>query len=559
MAPPRPPPADLAAEMEQLRAQLAELHQQQMNAQTTNSLLEQLVQNLNTGKKSKIWVDKPERFNGKIGDSVENWLNGWELWFKHREKQDGPEEERTKIETAMQCTTTTVQSALARHERKNGRWATWDSFQKYMKAKYTSTDSGFARYLKLKQVIQKDGETVESFYQRFDEHISRQKEDDEAEAEAVADRNKKVNSHHNYMFVDNLNVAIKSAFLRLPEAKDFQKRTLYELRGLATRVEESVSHARYSKPTASSQSGNHGGNKPSKKFQKSRDTDELSREKLTNNERSFLTSNIQRGGGAYIYPNVQKKWDWIKWARKERVCVKCASKNHLGDTCSAQVKDTDKGSDHSHKSGGKNGLHAMITAMEAEEAGHSEMNPDTQYLCSVPDKSRKDLSLMMYNCEVNDSKGITLGDPGATLVYINTEYARRSNVRFLEKTKSRTVSLPNGTEMKILGHCEFLMTMGEWSGWVQATILDMKAEFDVILGLSWYRQWKPIPDWETLDMLVSTPEGVKKIQHKLTAEMEVPKRPRLTVMQEYRKDLQFNLITEKEAKCGLMLGPCYIL
>src|SRR5204862_6434584 len=79
----------------------------------------------------------------------------------------------------------------------------------------------------------------------------------------------------------------------------------------------------------------------------------------------------------------------------------------------------------------------------------------------------------------------------------------------------------------------------------------IKAEFDVILGMSWYRQWKPIPDWETLDMLVSTPEGVKKIQHKLTAEMEVPKRPRLTVMREYRKDLQFNLITEKEAKRDL--------
>ena len=103
----------------------------------------------------------------------------------------------------------------------------------------------------------------------------------------------------------------------------------------------------------------------------------------------------------------------------------------------------------------------MIMAIEAEEAGRSEINPDTQYLCSVPDKSCKDLSLMMYNCKVNDSKGIALGDPGATLVYINTEYARHSNVRFLEKTKSRAVSLPNGTEMKILGHCEFLMTIGE--------------------------------------------------------------------------------------------------
>src|SRR6266480_7265759 len=140
-----------------------------------------------------------------------------------------------------------------------------------MKAKYTSTDSGFARYLKLKQVTQKDSEKVESYYQRFDEYVSHQKEDDEAEA--GAEGNKKVNSQHNYLFVDNLNVAIKSAFLRLPEARDFQKRTLYELGKLATRVEESVSHiARYSKPTTNSQSG-HGGNKPSKKFQKSRDTD----------------------------------------------------------------------------------------------------------------------------------------------------------------------------------------------------------------------------------------------------------------------------------------------
>src|SRR5436189_5205541 len=97
------------------------------------------------------------------------------------------------------------------------------------------------------------------------------------------------------------------------------------------------------------------------------DTDELSREKLTNNEPSFLTSNIQRGGGAYIYPNVQKKWDWIKWARKEKVCGKCASSKHLGDTCLVQAKDTGKGSDHSRKGGNKNSLHAMITAMEAEE------------------------------------------------------------------------------------------------------------------------------------------------------------------------------------------------
>jgi hypothetical protein len=49
-------------------------------------------------------------------------------------------------------------------------------------------------------------------------------------------------------------------------------------------------------------------------------------------------------------------------------------------------------------------------------------------------------------------------------------------------------------------------------------------------------------------MLIPTPEGVWRIEHKLNAEMEMPKRHRLTVMREYRKELQFNLISEREAK-----------
>src|SRR5436190_9587948 len=111
-----------------------------------------------------------------------------------------------------------VQSSLARHERENGQWMTWDNFQKYMRAKYTFIDSGFVRYLKLKQVVQKDSETVESYYQPLDEHVSHQKEDED-ETEAETNRNKKVNSQYNYTFIDNINAAIKPAFLHLPEAK----------------------------------------------------------------------------------------------------------------------------------------------------------------------------------------------------------------------------------------------------------------------------------------------------------------------------------------------------
>ena len=182
-----------------------------------------------------------------------------------------------------------------------------------MKSKYTSADSAFARYLKLKLIKQRDGESVESYYQRFDENIDRQKIADGSESEEDEHGGpKRGNELHNFMFVENLHAAIRPGFLRLPEAKDFQKKDLYEIRQLATRVEESVSHFTFVRASAaksmpnSNSNANFNTNKSSKKFWK-RDTDEISREKLSPSEKSFLKSNIAKGGGSYIFPNVQKK------------------------------------------------------------------------------------------------------------------------------------------------------------------------------------------------------------------------------------------------------------
>ena len=350
------------------------------------------------------------------------------------------------------------------------------------------------------------------------------------------------------MFIDSLHPAIKPGFLRLPEAREFQKLDIYRLRELATRVEESGSHFKgltdttKTFPLTKTKSAN------SKKF-RNRDTDEISREKLSKKEKSFLNSNILKGGGSYIFPDVQKKLEWIKWAKRDGLCMKCASKGHIGEKCEV-AKEHGKESAQSRNEI-KNSVHSMLMEIEANEAGHSTIDSDAEYLCSVLDPNRKDLILMMYDCEVNKLEGTALGDPGATMTYISSEYAKRANVRFLEKSTSRAVQLPNGNQMKILGYCEFFMKMGEWSGWVQAKILDLKAEFDVILGLSWFRQWKLIPDWDTLDLFVSTESGVQRIVHKWKAEMNVPKRHRLTVMREYRSDLKFNLISEKEAKRDL--------
>src|SRR5215471_7778241 len=92
--------------------------------------------------------------------------------------------------------------------------------------------------------------------------------------------------------------------------KGYRKKNLYELRELATRVEESLTASLFRKLKPN------GDSKFSKKF-RNRDTDEISKEKLSPNERKFLTNNIEKGGGAYVFPAVQAKWDW---ARKDKLC-----------------------------------------------------------------------------------------------------------------------------------------------------------------------------------------------------------------------------------------------
>jgi len=125
----RPPePQNTNALLEQLVQRLD--GSRDATAQATNEVLQQLVTKLDSGKGKKIWIDKPDKFDGKIGDKVENWLKGWELWFEHRENQDGAVEERTKIDTAMLGTMETVQSSLGRYERKHGKWTTWQDFKR---------------------------------------------------------------------------------------------------------------------------------------------------------------------------------------------------------------------------------------------------------------------------------------------------------------------------------------------------------------------------------------------------------------------------------------------
>jgi hypothetical protein len=142
-------------------------------------------------------------------------------------------------------------------------------------------------------------------------------------------------------------------------------------------------------------------------------------------------------------------------------------------------------------------------------------------------------------------------DTGATKNYILADYARRANIKFLEKSQARTVQLANGQQMKVLGYCTFDLKISEWEGTVDATILDIDAEFDVVLGMEWHRQWRPIQDWDTLDCFINMAEGAKRMisAHDFGMDLKQSKKPqKLMNINDYREHLQFNVISMKEVK-----------
>jgi hypothetical protein len=61
------------------------------------------------------------------------------------------------------------------------------------------------------------------------------------------------------------------------------------------------------------------------------------------------------------------------------------------------------------------------------------------------------------------------------------------------------VALAGGQKMVVYGWCDIPLEM-PW-GWMEILrtyVLDLDAEFDIVLGMDWHKKWKPIIDWDTL-------------------------------------------------------------
>src|SRR5579859_6272857 len=427
-----------------------------------------------------------------------------------------------------------------------------------MPAMYSSKETGFQCYLMFSGLTQGEKETVDAFYARFTTAKTHQTR------YVVAAEDEFM---YTYMFMEQLRPEIMAEILRLPESKDSDILGLWGILELAKCAEQTVisnpsqtgairkgrrhrnggSHPDSGKGNGGASSGYNAGTSTvpdcSSKNQGGH--------RLTSREKGFLQANIDGGGGRYIFRAVQAKSEWREWARKDNLCIKCARKGHRAKDCS--VPEKEPGVTHNID---------MLNSTQGSNAMDIESycsSVEIERLCAMAEQRN---TLMLYDCEVNKSRGTTTTDSGATKNFISKKYALLSNLK-IDKANTQDVLLPNGNKMRILGECTFEMRMSEWKGNVHATVIDIQAEFDVVLGLEWMIKEDPIPHWDTLDWYVQTDDGIVCIPHRTRMQ---PKRcvglrrPKLTVLDSSEiEDLSLGIITAKEAKNILRRGGLGIL
>ena len=519
-----------------------------------------------TGRSRFITVDKPKPFDGTMGEPIHDFITTYEAWFRSVELNEGRElSEPRKIDAALHRTTHTIRKALLR-EQKEQKWTEWKTFKEYLINTYGTTDSPLERYIKFLQLRQHDNESIAEYTVRF-------REESENQAHHLSPEGAWRDNLH---YLARLNGKMQSQMPTFPEYKNIEKEPFATVVGFAKRVEESIrastasSSRQAGKIAARAGSGTPGSSSagsrqgPGGKFTKAKGRNGVTHQtpydtsKLTPNESKFLEANIQRGGGLLLREALQKKRVWVTRAMKENRCIKCAAVGHRADACSVETSASSKNNFEQ--------VNTLAAEMESRLSLDSEMQDDLEYLYSIATSASP---LAMYKCIVNSARGTALGDFGATRVYVSRKYAEQANLKFIRPEMSTVVKLASGQKMTILGYCSFDLTLGEWTGPVKAAILDIKADFDIVLGMQWFRQWQPVIDWGTLSMYVNMPDGAKLIPHEMSEQLRTankignPSKRELKrwsdIINVIRDECAFNFISEKVVKKDLKRGTQAIL
>jgi RNase H-like domain found in reverse transcriptase/Reverse transcriptase (RNA-dependent DNA polymerase)/Integrase zinc binding domain/Retroviral aspartyl protease len=104
----------------------------------------------------------------------------------------------------------------------------------------------------------------------------------------------------------------------------------------------------------------------------------------------------------------------------------------------------------------------------------------------------------VHECICNNEAGKSLFDTGAIYKnYISKKYFDKLGI-LLKTTTPRAARLPNGQTMAVYGTATLPLHLSEWTGPMEVDVIDMDADFDVILGLPWHRQNRLDIRWETM-------------------------------------------------------------
>src|SRR5271170_1397489 len=111
---------------------------------------------------------------------------------------------------------------------------------------------------------------------------------------------------------------------------------------------------------------------------------------------------------------------------------------------------------------------------------------DFAYLYSLFDED----TLWLFPYFVSNLQGIALPDTGSTHNYISRAFALQGNLSIKQFDITKHISLAGGQTMAAYGKCKVPIQMSDWRGEIEAIVIDLNAEFNLILGLNWHRQMK---------------------------------------------------------------------
>ncbi|SAL94740.1 hypothetical protein, partial, partial [Absidia glauca] len=115
------------------------------------------------------------------------------------------------------------------------------------------------------------------------------------------------------------------------------------------------------------------------------------------------------------------------------------------------------------------------------------VNEDSEELYEL---NKGNTNLPLYHLTCNREEVMALLDTGASHTYVHPDLVVGLP---LESVQHQTVEVANGKHMVIKNKARLTLELGTWKSKIDAYVLETK--FDLILGMNWFKQERPVPDW----------------------------------------------------------------